>query len=144
MARRPKAIGTAAESAVRDWLIGDGWTDCHRTAQTGATDTGDLLICTRPRVVAEVKGGAQADQASAAVIDQWLAEADVERRNAGAVLCPLVVRRRRRNTSKWDVWLPLRDVVWLDMGVYGHSRFPVRMSLADLSDLLRVAVERGT
>jgi hypothetical protein len=28
------------------------------------------------------------------------------------------------------------------MGVWGGSRVPVRMSLADLSDLLRKAVER--
>lgn len=141
---RPKRIGTAGESAARDFLIADGWNECHRTAQTGRYDTGDLLICTRPWVViAEVKAGATAEAASAAVIEAWLDETEAERRNADADLGVLIVRRYRRNVAAWDVHLLLRDLVWLETGSQGWSDIGVRMSLADFSALLRHAADEA-
>jgi hypothetical protein len=65
---------------------------------------------------------------------------DTERRNAAATIGVLVVRRYRRNITAWDVWLPLKHLVWLEVGVYGGSDIPVRMALGDFSELLRYAV----
>lgn len=142
MTNRPKQIGTAAESAARNWLIGDGWTECHRVAQTGRYDTGDLLICDKPlRAIAEVKGGATAEAASAALIENWLDETDTERRHAAAAIGVLIVRRYRRNVAQWDAWIRMRDLVWLECGKYGWSDIPVRVSLENFSALLRFAAD---
>jgi len=142
MTNRPKQIGTAGESVSRNWLIGDGWTECHRVAQTGSADTGDLLICTVPfKTIAEVKAGAMAEAASPYQIGLWLDETETERRNAGAAIGALIVRRYRRGPANWDVWLRLKDLVWLETGSHGWSDIPVRMSLADFSALLRYAAD---
>ena len=139
---KPKRIGTASESAVRNFLVGEGWGECHRVAQTGAKDQGDLLICDKPfRVIAECKAGAMAESASAALIDAWLDQTLAEKIHAAAAIGVLVVRRYRRNVSAWDVYLPLKDLVWLEMGQWGGSNIPVRMSLADFSELLQFAVD---
>lgn len=141
MVNKPKAIGTAGESAVRNFLNGDGWPECHRIAQTGREDSGDLLICDKPlRAIAEVKSGAVAEKASSALIWAWLEETERERRNADAALGVLVVRRYRRNPALWDVHMRLRDLVWLETGRPGFSDIAVRMSLADFSAMLRFAV----
>lgn len=141
MVNKPKAIGTAAETAVARFFQNDGWTDAERIALHGAYDKGDVRICSRPwTAIAEVKAGATAEAASPALIEQWLDETDTERRNAAATIGVLVVRRYRRNITAWDVWLPLKHLVWLEVGVYGGSDIPVRLSLGDFSELLRFAV----
>ncbi len=141
MTNRSKARGTAFESLVRGYLQGDGWNECERLPLHGAADKGDLVICTQPfRVHAECKAGATANAASPALIDNWLDEADRERRAATAVLCPLIVYKYRANVTNHDVWLPLKHLVWLEVGVYGGSDIPVRMALGDFSALLRYAV----
>ena len=63
MKRSPKQRGTEAEVMARNFLADDGWTDCERIVQHGAHDQGDLLVCRNPRIIAEVKGGAQAEAA---------------------------------------------------------------------------------
>jgi hypothetical protein len=138
---RPKQIGTAGESVSRNWLVDDGWAECHRIAQTGTADQGDLLICSVPfKAIAEVKAGAQAEAASPLQINKWLDETETERRNAGAAIAALIIRRYRRGPANWDVWLRLKDIVWLETGDPGWSDIPVRISLADFSALLRFAV----
>ena len=142
MTRRPKDIGTAYATSVTRWLQANGWADAERLPQYGNRDRGDLMICRSPIVVAECKAGNAAEVASPAVIDEWLDECFVERNNAAAVLCPLIVYRYRRPLANNDVWLPLSHLTWLDTGTFGGSGIPVRMSLADFSDLLRTAVGR--
>lgn len=145
MTNRPKQIGTAAESLTRNWMNDDGWTECHRIAQTGNADQGDLLICSVPfKAIAEVKAGAMAEAASPLQISKWLDETETERVNAGAQIGALIVRRYRRGPAHWDVWLRLKDIVWLETGVRGWSDIPVRISLADFSALLRFAADETT
>lgn len=68
MKRSPKQRGTEAEVMARSFLADDGWTDCERIVQYGVHDQGDLLVCRNPRIIAEVKGGAQAEAASLSLI----------------------------------------------------------------------------
>ena len=142
MTNKPKRIGTSFESLCRNFLQAAGWHEADRLALTGSQDRGDLVICTTPwRVHAECKAGATAAAASDALIESWMDQAERERRNADATLCPLIVYRYRRAAANHDVYLPLKDLVWLEMGQWGGSNIPVRMSLADFSELLQFAVD---
>lgn len=139
MARRtPKDIGTDAERTAQRWLSMVGWTDCERIALHGSQDQGDLIVCRSPRIIAEVKGGKAADQASAATIGEWMAETENEAINAGADLAVLIVRRFRRHVEQWDAWMPAHD--WA-LVTGGASVLPVsppillRGSLRDWSRL---------
>lgn len=129
---------------MRNFLQANGWPDADRLTLSGRYDRGDVVVCRAPLTIVEVKAGAQAEAASPGLIADWMAETDTERRNATAVIGALVVRRFRRNVAAWDVWLPLNHLVWLDTGAYGGSTIPVRMSLADFSDLLHTAAGRWT
>lgn len=142
MVNKPRAVGTAGEMAVVRFLVDDGWPEAERLPLSGRYDKGDIRICRKPwTVIAEVKSGQVAEKASPALIEQWLDETDTERRNAAATIGVLVVRRFRRNITAWDVWLPLKHLVWLEVGVYGGSDIPVRLSLGDFSELLRYAAD---
>jgi len=142
---RSKAKGTATETAAQRWLVADGWPDCERIVQHGVYDQGDLVICRAPKVIAECKGGAAAENASAAVIDDWLAQTATERVNAGALLGVLIVRRHRRPVHLWDAWMIAAD--WLSMLV-GHAvmdsyaPWPMRTSLAHWSQIAKAWAER--
>lgn len=141
MARRtPKAIGTAAESAARDWLIGDGWLTCRRQPLAGARDEGDLAVCDMPdrRIIAEVKGGSSAESASDTLIREWLAQTDTECVHAGADLGVLIVRRHRRPVALWDAWMIAADWALLLTGdsiLSTDAPWPLRASLRDWSAL---------
>ena len=73
--------------------------DCERRALAGNRDTGDLTVCRRPLIVAEVKAGHAADKASPKVIADWLEQTDTEAVHAGAVLGVLIVARKYRNPA---------------------------------------------
>ena len=142
MVNKPRAVGTAGETAVVRFLQDDGWPEAERLPLSGRYDRGDLLICTTPwKAIAEVKGGATAEAASAATIDNWLDETDTERRHAAATIGVLIVRRYRRPPRLWDAWMRMRDLVWLENGKYGWSDIPVRVSLENFSALLRFAAD---
>ena len=59
MTNRPKAIGTAAETAVVRYLAAHGFPNAERRALHGATDLGD--ITGTPSLCWEVKGGHRID-----------------------------------------------------------------------------------
>jgi hypothetical protein len=147
MPRRPKDIGTSAETAVKRWLNDNGWPDADRQPLRGTRDTGDLVICRSPLLIAEVKAGAMAENASDNLIRTWLEQTETERHNAGADLAVLVVRRFRRPVGLWDVWA---DAVSWGVLSYGHlpeiagivAPWPLRASLADFSDMARQWVQR--
>jgi hypothetical protein len=136
---RPKAIGTAAETAVVRALRGLGFPHAERRALTGALDQGDITGC--PGVCWEVKGGEAAKTASDADIDAWLIETENERHNADASIGVLVVQRRGvgpANASRW--WAVLRAKK--SMHAAHHPAvpdFPVRLLLRDAVHLLRAA-----
>ena len=140
MSRRPKDIGTSAETAARRFLVDDGWPDCERRALAGNRDTGDLTVCRRPLIVAEVKAGHAADKASPKVIADWLEQTDTEAVHAGAVLGVLIVARKYRNPRDWDAWMRACDWALLLAGdevLPTDAPWPMRASLADWSAMAK-------
>ncbi|MGC5012581.1 hypothetical protein ACLQ2R_17595 [Streptosporangium sp. DT93] len=144
MVNKPKAVGTAAESAVVRALRTLGFPHAERRALAGAYDLGDITGC--PGLVFEVKGGEAAKNASDGLITDWMAETEAERANARADVGVLVLQRRgigASNAHRWWAILRLSDVVRL--GSYGrHSTptevdCPARVLLADACVLLRRA-----
>lgn len=142
MTNRPKAIGTAAESAVVKFMRANGFPDAARLTLTGRFDQGDLVLVgssARPQVIAEVKAHkvfADGD------IARWLDETERERTNAKADIALLIVKRPGvglENVGRW--WSIERDPehqyatwtpVWgaaLDLRRAGHGT-PLPVSVA--------------
>lgn len=141
MKTRPKAIGTRGETAAVRWLQENGWPDAERQPLRGTRDQGDLVVCRRPLIVAEVKAGAQAENASAGLIGQWLAQTEAEQVHAGAVLAVLIVRRHRRPVALWDAWMPAGDWAGMLAASAVDEPRPLRGSLADWSAIAREWVD---
>lgn len=136
---RSKDLGREAENAVVGFLRKHGFPHAERRAQRGTNDAGDITGC--PGLVIEVKGGRAAEGASDGLIEDWLAETERERVNAGADLGLLVVKRAgvgSVNAGRWwaivDGW---RAEYFFDAAFTWH--FPIRLHLADAVDLLRCA-----
>jgi hypothetical protein len=149
---KPRAIGTAAETGVVRYCKPNGFPHADRLALHGALDEGDVQLC--PGVVLEVKGGKRAEAASDALVTAWLDETEVERRNRGADVAALVLKRKGKgaaNAGAWWVYLPGWTFVYLAASVdypridpARHARVfaalpTVRIALAALVDLLRAA-----
>lgn len=133
---RPKARGTAAETAVVRALRNLGFPHAERRALAGVHDLGD--ITGTPGICWEVKGGDAARTASDQKITDWLAETEKERGNAGADIGVLVVQRKAvgaANAHRW--WAIMPANAWI-LGAAKHD-FAVRMLLADACTLLRAA-----
>lgn len=152
LVNKPKQIGTACETAVARYGKANGFPDAERLVLHGALDEGDIQLCRG--VVVEVKGGHAAETASDAVIASWLAEAEVERRNRAADVCPLVTKRKGKgaaNAGSWWAYLPGWAYCYLaempppvyskpDDFARRYEHAPaVRITLAELATLLRRA-----
>lgn len=142
MTNRPKAIGTAGESAVVRVFRENGWPDCERRALTGTQDRGDLTGV--PGIVVEVKAGKAAETASDAQVVAWLHETERERANDNAAYGVLVMKRRgvgHDNAARWTA------VMWSDAFAHllsgaafsTHVAFPVRTTLDNVIAALRDA-----
>jgi hypothetical protein len=141
---RPKAIGTAAESAVVRYLQANGFPGAERRALRGAADAGDIAgtigICW------SVKGGAQAEQASDLDIARWMGELETQCGHAHATVAVLVCKRRSTgpgNAGAWWAYLDAHTLTTLvDPGAGPYAEVPdptVRVRLADAVALLRWA-----
>lgn len=86
MVNRPKARGTAAETAVVNCLQRAGWHATERRALSGALDKGDIAGI--PLVCVEVK------DCKSLTFGPWLKEALVERDNAHAEIGVVWAKRR--------------------------------------------------
>ncbi len=145
MTNKPKAIGTAAETAVVRYLRANGFAGAERRALAGSSDLGDVTGC--GALVIEVKGGRAAEAATPPVIDRWMAETRTETRNAEADYGLLVVKRiavSHLRAGQWWAYLDLHTVLELTgcLGPRVHDNLPnpvVRMTLADAVHLLRHA-----
>lgn len=104
-ARRPKDIGTVAETAVVRYLRGAGFPHAERRALRGQLDAGD--ITGTPGVCWEVKGGAAAKLASDGQVQEWLDDTDKERVAAGAEVAVLVLQRKGIGTANAGRWWAL-------------------------------------
>ena len=144
MKRRPRDIGTAAETAVVRYLTAHGFPHAERRSLRGALDAGDVTGC--PGLCVEVKGGDAARTASDGLIAAWMQELAVEISHADATTGLLVVQRAGvgpANAGRWWAYMPAFQVADLAAPeslpatrVFG---FPVRMLLADAVTLLRAA-----
>lgn len=150
MSRRPRDIGTSAETATVRYLVPNGFPHAERRSLKGSLDQGD--ITGTPGVCWEVKGGEVAKKASDGQVALWLAETERERVNARAEVGVLVVQRAGigpANAGRWwaviDSWTMARLV---DYGatIYHDAatdrwtpKVPVRLHLGDAVRLLRWA-----
>ena len=140
---RPKAIGTAAETAVVRYLQANGFPNAERRALHGATDLGDLTGT--PGLVWEVKGGEAAKTASDNQIGAWLDEAEVERAHAHAAFGFLIVARSQKNVRDWWAVLFADALASLcGAGSIDPVGVPVRLTLSDLVSLLDAAAWTDT
>lgn len=105
MVNKPKAIGTRGETAAKRYLQENGFPLCDRRPLKGNADEGDLLLTVG--VIAEVKTGKHAKDASYGQIQAWLQETETERVNANAAIAILIVQRKGFGTERvafWDCW----------------------------------------
>ncbi|WP_432050283.1 hypothetical protein [Verrucosispora sp. NA02020] len=143
MKRRPRDIGTAAETAVVRYLHTAGFPHAERRSLRGALDAGD--ITGTPGICWEIKGGDAARTASDLTISRWMEELAVETSHADATAGLLVVQRAGvgpANAGRWWAWMPAFQVAYLTaeaLIVAEPPSFPVRMLLADAVALLRAA-----
>jgi len=131
MTNRSKQIGTRGETGVVKALHAHGFPGAERRALAGSSDRGDILIC--PGVIAEVKAGARARQASLADISWWWRETERERHNAHAALAILVVQRNGYSADRASKWR-----CFLDLGaLWGRDHLRVELNLDDACQVLR-------
>ena len=145
MTNRPRAIGTRAETLVTRWLQDHGFPQARRQPLTGNKDQGDILACTDPTVILEVKAGEQASTASMGLIRQWLQQTENEMLHAHADLGVLVQYRRGRSVADWPVWMAACDWIALLTGdelTPVEAPWPMATSLADWASMARGWTER--
>jgi hypothetical protein len=128
---RSKQIGTRGESGVVKALHAHGFPGAERRALAGSSDRGDILIC--PGLIAEVKAGAHARNASLADIVFWWRETERERHNAGAAFGLLVVQRNGYSADRAEKWRCFLDLG----GIWGRDHRRVEMVLDEACDVLR-------
>ena len=112
MTNRSKAIGTAWENAVVDYLRDHGRPFVERRAQNGINDRGDITGL--PAVVIEAKA------AKSLSIGAWLKELDAEIANDKArskddLTTGALWIKTRGKTSAGDGYIVMRPDVWLDL-----------------------------
>jgi hypothetical protein len=141
---RPKAIGTAAETAVVRYLQANGFPNAERRALRGTADAGD--IAGTPALCWSVKGGAQAEQASDLDIARWMVELATQCGHARADLGLLVTKRRGHGPHSAGAWWAHLTAGALALLTDPHAaiqpaapRVNVRLRLADAVVLLRWA-----
>lgn len=140
MSNPSKAKGTRAETLVTRWLQDNGFPDARRQPLTGSKDQGDILACTDPTIILEVKAGEQASTASMGLIRQWLEQTETEAVHAQADLGVLVQYRRGRSVGAWPVWMAACDWVALLTGDELSPReapWPMATTLGDWASIAR-------
>lgn len=140
--RRPRDIGTAAETAVvrTARAVGFPWAD--RNALHGTHDIGDVTLC--PGVIVEVKGGEMARNASGSTVEGWLVQTEAERVHARADVGLLVVQARGVSGARAHLWSAWWRLAWVhalsgSQAPPGAGHIRVRMTYGDALVLLQSA-----
>lgn len=141
---KSKQIGTAAETALVNYLRSEGFLDADREPLRGSGDTGDVSTA---GVCWEVKAGAAAKAASDGLVGDWLAETERERQNARAGLGVLVMARAGYGAQRVGSWWAVVPLWALNsLTAIPGSRYeksagqmwqPVRLHLSTLVALLK-------
>ena len=110
MTNKSKAKGTRAESRVRNYLRDLGFT-VERHVLKGSKDEGDLHLTMNngDLLTIEVKAGQQTKAPSRRQIKEWQRQTLIERENADANMCCLIVVRFGRILADADVYVPVYD-----------------------------------
>lgn len=96
---KAKQKGTAAETAVVQWLKAEGWIYAERRALSGNLDKGDINM--GAPVVIEVKDH------KTITLSEWLRELKVEMANADVhVGCVLAKKRGTMSVGDWYAVMP--------------------------------------
>lgn len=144
---KPKARGTAAETAVLRHVREHGFPWAERLALSGAADQGDISLLPGRLVILEVKAHAVAatGQPGEQLLAEWMRQAEAERDNAGADHGVLVVKRKgTTDAGKWWTYVTAGTFATL-LGVpdgpaaLHDPDTPLCMSLASLLPVLRRA-----
>lgn len=141
---KAKQIGTAAETAVRKFLLSQDYTEleAHRNVLKGTNDEGDVWL-REPRrglCVFEVKGGKAAKEASYGQIEKWYQEAELEKKNASGRFGFLVTQRAgvgAPRAGEWWAYATLGDLIFLRTYLDNPDSTLVRIRLVDLVKLIR-------
>jgi hypothetical protein len=142
MVNRPRNIGTAAESAVRN-VLRNYFPEADRSPLRGSRDQGDIrgtgAFIWEVKAGAAAKGAATTGETAPGLIVEWLRQTEVERKNAGARFGVLVTVRRgvgAANAARWWAWLSVAALGDI-LGASGHQNpDPIRMELGHLLELL--------
>lgn len=140
---KAKAIGTRAETAVRNYLLSIGYTElqAHRNVLKGSDDEGDVWLRdeTYGLIVFEVKGGKAAKEASYQQIQKWYQEAETECQNANAKFGFLVTQRAGvgyPRAGEWWAYATIGDLANVRYGIGIPEGTLVRLTLAELMRLI--------
>jgi hypothetical protein len=139
---KSKAIGTRAETAVRNYLLSVGYSplDAHRNVLKGQDDEGDVWLReARGLIVFEIKGGKSAKDASLGQIEKWYEEAETEKDNANGRLGFLVTQRAGigyPRAGDWWAYATLGDLIYLRTNLELTNKTLVRITLAELVRLI--------
>lgn len=141
---KAKQIGTAAETAVRNFLLSQDYTEleAHRNVLKGTNDEGDVWLRepTKGLIVFEIKGGKAAKEASYGQIEKWFQEAELEKQNASGKFGFLVTQRAGvgyPRAGEWWAYAKLGDLVFLRTYLDNSDDTLVRIRLTDLVRLIR-------
>lgn len=140
---KSKAIGTKAETAVRNYLLSAGYTalEAHRNVLKGSDDEGDVWLRDQRNglIVFEVKGGKAAKEASYQQIQKWYKEAQLERDNANGSYGFLVTQRAGvgyPRAGEWWAYVELGDLTNLLHGINTPNPTLVRLTFAELVKMI--------
>jgi hypothetical protein len=141
---KAKAIGTRAETAVRNYLLSVGYDEleAHRNVLSGSEDQGDVWLREPERglIVFELKGGNMAKNASYEQCLKWFKETEKEKKHANANYGFLVTQRAGvgyPRAGEWWAYATLGDLSNLLCAVGRSDSTVVRLPLRELVRLIR-------
>jgi hypothetical protein len=110
---KPKAIGTAAETAVVKWLKLNGYPEARRKVLAGSKDEGDIQV--GPGVILEVKSSATnaaVGQPGTKQLSLWMDQLRAEAYHSDSDFGALVVRKKgTTNPGDWWAYCELRVIM---------------------------------
>lgn len=141
MSNPPRKKGTAGETACVYWFRLHGFNGADRQPLRGNRDAGDLALA--PGVVAEVKSyRLPTGHPTAGQLTVWLEQAAVEKANAGAKHCVLIIKRPgTTDVGRWFAFLPLGEFALLTGACIplDIDAQPVMLTVAAMAMVLRSA-----
>lgn len=99
------------ETAVVRFLCANGWPGAERRAMRGQYDYGDVIGT--PGICWEVKAGKVAEVAADCDVRTWQDQTDIEKKNSGAAVGILVLKRKAvsgANAGKWWAYIRTEDL----------------------------------